>query len=81
LSQAPGGWDGIFADLDKAGFPNDFLAERDLGRPQQRAPPADDFVIQAPQSLYGLNFLHFSLRFLSASALMKTPPTTDRAWK
>ena len=36
LSQAPGGWDDIYAALDKAGFPDDFLAERDQGLPQQR---------------------------------------------
>jgi antitoxin VapB len=36
LSEAPGGWDEIFAALDKAGFPNDFLADRDQGGPQQR---------------------------------------------
>jgi antitoxin VapB len=36
LSEAPGSWDEIFAALDKAGFPNDFLADRDQGRPQER---------------------------------------------
>ncbi len=36
LSEAPGGWDEIFTALDNAGFPEDFLAERDQGRPQQR---------------------------------------------
>lgn len=36
LSEAPGGWDEIFAALDKAGFPNDFLAGRAEGLPQQR---------------------------------------------
>jgi antitoxin VapB len=36
LSEAPGGWDEIFSALDKAGFPNDFLADRDQERPQQR---------------------------------------------
>ncbi len=36
LSQAPGGWDEIYAALDKAGFPDDFLAERSQGLPQQR---------------------------------------------
>jgi len=36
LSEAPGGWDEIFVALDQAGFPNDFLADRDQGRPQQR---------------------------------------------
>lgn len=36
LSQAPGGWDEIYAALDKAGFPDDFLAERAQGLPQQR---------------------------------------------
>ena len=36
LSQAPGGWDEIYAALDKAGFPDDFLAERSQALPQQR---------------------------------------------
>jgi antitoxin VapB len=36
LSQAPGGWEEIYAALDQAGFPDDFLAERDQGLPQQR---------------------------------------------
>lgn len=36
LSQAPGGWDEIYAALDKAGFPDDFLAERSQGLPQDR---------------------------------------------
>ena len=36
LSQAPGGWDEIYAALDKAGFSDDFLAERSQGLPQQR---------------------------------------------
>jgi antitoxin VapB len=36
LSEAPGGWDEIFAALDKAGFPNDFMADRAQGLPQQR---------------------------------------------
>ncbi len=36
LSEAPGGWDEIFAALDNAGFPDDFLADRAQGRPQER---------------------------------------------
>jgi antitoxin VapB len=36
LSEAPGGWDGIFSALDKAGFPEDFLADRVQGPPQER---------------------------------------------
>ena len=36
LSEAPGGWDEIFAALDKAGFPEDFLADRAQGHPQER---------------------------------------------
>jgi antitoxin VapB len=36
LSEAPGGWDEIFAALDNAGFPEDFLADRVQGRPQER---------------------------------------------
>jgi antitoxin VapB len=33
LSEAPSGWDKIFAALDKAGFPEDFLADRGQGTP------------------------------------------------
>jgi antitoxin VapB len=36
LSEAPGGWDEIFAALDNAGFPEDFLADRPQGSPQER---------------------------------------------
>lgn len=36
LSQSPGGWDEIFAALDKAGVPEDFLADRNQGTPQDR---------------------------------------------
>jgi antitoxin VapB len=36
LSEAPGGWDKVLADLDKAGFPEDFLADRGQGSPQGR---------------------------------------------
>lgn len=36
LSEAPGGWDEIFAALDKAGFPEDFLVDRAQGTPQER---------------------------------------------
>ena len=36
LSQAPGDWDTIFAALDEAGFPEDFLAERAQESPQKR---------------------------------------------
>jgi antitoxin VapB len=36
LSQAPGDWDKIFAALDEAGFPEDFLAERGQEPPQER---------------------------------------------
>ena len=36
LSQAPGGWDEIYAALDNAGFPDDFLSERAQGPPQER---------------------------------------------
>lgn len=37
LSQAPGGWDEIFAALDQAGVPDDFLSDRAQGLPQVRA--------------------------------------------
>jgi antitoxin VapB len=36
LSEAPGGWDEIFAALDKAGFAEDFMADRAQGEPQNR---------------------------------------------
>ena len=36
LSQAPGSWSEIFAALDAAGVPEDFLAHRDQGAPQHR---------------------------------------------
>ena len=36
LSQAPGGWAEIFAALDEAGIPEDFLADRAQGIPQVR---------------------------------------------
>jgi antitoxin VapB len=36
LSEAPGGWDEIFAALDQAGIPDDFLADRGQGPPQER---------------------------------------------
>ena len=36
LSEAPGGWEEIFAVLDKAGFPEDFMADRAQGAPQKR---------------------------------------------
>jgi antitoxin VapB len=36
LSEAPGGWDEIFAALDNAGFPEDFMADRAQGSPQER---------------------------------------------
>ncbi len=36
LSQAPGDWDDIYAALDSARFPDDFLADRAQGLPQER---------------------------------------------
>jgi antitoxin VapB len=36
LSEAPGGWDEIFAALDRSGIPDDFLADRGQGPPQER---------------------------------------------
>ncbi|MGD1062386.1 MAG: type II toxin-antitoxin system VapB family antitoxin [Terracidiphilus sp.] len=36
LSQAPDSWDEVYAALDKAGFPDDFLADRNQGVPQKR---------------------------------------------
>jgi antitoxin VapB len=37
LSQAPGGWDEIYAALDQAGVPDDFLADRNQEPPQERS--------------------------------------------
>ncbi len=36
LSQAPGSWDEIYAALDNARFPHDFLADRDQGEFERR---------------------------------------------
>jgi antitoxin VapB len=36
LSEAPGGWDEVFAALDRAGFPEDFMADRARDSPQIR---------------------------------------------
>lgn len=36
LSQAPGSWNEVYAALDKAGFPDDFLADRGQGPVQER---------------------------------------------
>jgi antitoxin VapB len=36
LSQAPGSWNEIFAALDQAGVPDDFLSDRQQGFPQDR---------------------------------------------
>ena len=36
LSQAPDSWDEVYAALDKAAFPDDFLADRNQGPPQKR---------------------------------------------
>jgi antitoxin VapB len=36
LSQAPGGWEEIFAEIDKAGFPPEFMANRDRGIAEKR---------------------------------------------
>lgn len=36
LSQASGGWDEIFAALDGAGFPEDFMADRAQGVVEKR---------------------------------------------
>ena len=37
LSQAPGDWNQIFAALDQAGVPDDFLRDRSQGTPQERS--------------------------------------------
>lgn len=36
LSQVPGSWNEIYAALDRAGFPDDFLADRAQGAPEKR---------------------------------------------
>jgi antitoxin VapB len=36
LSQAPGSWEEIYAALDRAGIPDDFLADRAQGPGQER---------------------------------------------
>ncbi|MGB9145212.1 MAG: type II toxin-antitoxin system VapB family antitoxin [Acidobacteriaceae bacterium] len=36
LSRKPANWGEIFAALDRAGVPQDFLADRDKSLPQQR---------------------------------------------
>jgi antitoxin VapB len=36
LSQAPGDWREIYAALDEAGIPDDFLRDRAQGRPPRR---------------------------------------------
>ena len=36
LSPAPGGWNEVYAALDKAKLPEDFLADRAQGLPQER---------------------------------------------
>ena len=36
LSQAPVGWEEIYAALDEAGIPQDFLSDRAQGAPQVR---------------------------------------------
>ena len=38
LSQSPGSWSEVFAALDEAGFPEDFLSDRDGGTPETREP-------------------------------------------
>jgi antitoxin VapB len=36
LSEAPGDWDDIFAALDQAGIPDDFMSDRSQDPPQER---------------------------------------------
>lgn len=36
LSQSPGGWDEIFAEIDRAGFPPEFMEDRNQGAPETR---------------------------------------------
>jgi antitoxin VapB len=43
LSEGPGSWEDVFAALDAAGVPDDFLspAERDMRPAEERPAPAD----------------------------------------
>ncbi len=36
LSQVPGSWNEVFAALDQAEFPRDFMADRQQGVPEKR---------------------------------------------
>jgi antitoxin VapB len=36
LSRRPAKWSEVFAELDRAGVPDDFLADRDKSLPQER---------------------------------------------
>ena len=36
LSRKPANWGVVFEALDRAGFPEDFLSDRDLSLPQER---------------------------------------------
>lgn len=38
LSQSPANWDEVFAALDAAGFPANFMADRDQGLAEEREP-------------------------------------------
>jgi antitoxin VapB len=38
LSPAPKSWKDVFAALDAAGFPDDFMTEREQGTPEDREP-------------------------------------------
>ena len=38
LSPAPKNWKEVFAALDAAGFPEDFMEEREQGEPETREP-------------------------------------------
>ena len=38
LSRSPSNWDEIFATLDKAGIPDDFMADRRQGVAEEREP-------------------------------------------
>jgi len=38
LSQSPAGWNEIFAAIDAAAFPAEFMADREQGTPEVREP-------------------------------------------
>jgi len=49
LSEGPGPWSEVFAALDAARVPRDFLSDRELGRrPPARRPALEDLIAEEP---------------------------------